>query len=182
MAALEYLKLMAEYNQWMNDNIYRAAHHLDEHELSNDKGAYFKSIIGTLNHIMVGDIIWFQRVANGFRNNKSLDFIRSLSKPNTLDEIIFDSIEELTNQRKKIDMSIIAFVDELNGSDLEKPLAFQNMKGIPLVKNTGLLMLHIFNHQTHHRGQISTLFSQLGIDIGVTDLLYKIPDINETDI
>ena len=74
-------KLMAEYNQCMNKSIYAAMSQLSATELSLDRGAFFGSLIGTLNHILVGDIIWLQRFAQASAELKSLDYICSLDKP-----------------------------------------------------------------------------------------------------
>jgi len=75
-----------------------------------------------------------------------------------------------------MDEVIVRFIAELTDEVLACSLSYRNTKGIEATKNLGLLLLHLFNHQTHHRGQASTLLSQSGVDVGVTDLLVIIPD------
>ncbi len=78
--------------------------------------------------------------------------------------------------RRCIDQMILSLCSELNETDLEHWLSYNNSKGLPFHKNFGSLLQHLFNHQTHHRGQVSTLLYQQGIDVGVTDLLMKIDE------
>ncbi|MGA4492667.1 DinB family protein [Vreelandella venusta] len=82
----------------------------------------------------------------------------------------------LSEHRRWLDQRIIDWVAELSDGDLDVVLSYRNSKGIPANKRYSSLVLHFFNHQTHHRGQVSTLLSQAGVDIGVTDLLVQIPE------
>jgi uncharacterized damage-inducible protein DinB len=93
-----------------------------------------------------------------------------------LDEILYQDLASLREARFKMDEVIIAFAKELTTSHLQQALSYKNSKGEAQNKPFELLVLHFFNHQTHHRGQISTLLNQSGIDLGVTDLLLQIPD------
>ena len=77
-------ELMADYNQWMNKSIYKAASGLSNSELSKNRGAFFNSIIGTLNHILVGDIIWLKRFSKHPSQLKALDSVRELQSPQSL--------------------------------------------------------------------------------------------------
>lgn len=169
-------ELLANYNQWMNKNIYDAASTLNASELSEDRGAFFSSIIGTLNHILVGDIIWLKRFSEHPTQLKSLDYVRSLEKPQALNSILYTDLETLRDARAKIDDTIQAFICEITDGALSSSLTYKNTKGELFNKNWGHLIQHLFNHQTHHRGQISTLLSQAGVNIGLTDLLASIPN------
>ena len=167
---------MADYNQWMNKNIYLAASKLSADDLSENRGAFFGSIIGTLNHILVGDTIWLKRFADHPLELKTLDYVRSLGKPQFLNAILHHEFKSLERARINMDAVIIDFVSELSDEALSSNLSYNNTKGEPFSKNFGHLIQHFFNHQTHHRGQVSTLLCQLGIDVGVTDLLVSIPN------
>lgn len=169
-------ELMASYNQWMNKGLYEAASQLDTGELEKDSGAFFRSIIGTLNHILVGDTIWLKRFANHEAGFPSLAYLRVIDTPISLDVTLYSKLSTLTEARTRMDEVIVQFASELTGQDIASPLAYSNTKGQPFIKNFGYLLQHFFNHQTHHRGQVSTLLSQAGIDIGVTDLLLGIPN------
>jgi len=168
---LEHLRLLSRYNQWMNDKLYNTAAKLPANELAKDRGAFFGSLLGTLNHIMVADIIWLQRFSTHPAQHPALDEIRMMQKPQALAQTLLDGFTVLSAERQRLDSTIITWCEQLDASDLNHKLAYHNMKGEAAVKNFGSLMLHFFNHQTHHRGQATTLLSQQGLDVGITDLL-----------
>jgi len=169
-------ELMASYNQTMNRNVYKAASALNASELDMDRGAFFGSIIGTLNHILVGDTIWLKRFASHQITFSSLDYIRILEAPASLDTTVHSQFSMLAEARAKIDDVVIQFTSELTENDISNSLVYSNTKGQVSKKNFGHLLQHFFNHQTHHRGQVSTLLFQAGVDVGVTDLLVSIPN------
>lgn len=176
MTLLNHLRLMAQYNQWMNQSLYTVTAKLSEAKLQEDKQAFFGSIFGTLNHILVADIIWLKRFAKHPAHHSSLEPIRLIESPKALNQIFAISFEQLQQQRLKLDEIIINWCDELTEKDLNYPLQYNRMNGEPNIKVLDSLMVHFFNHQTHHRGQLTTLLSQEGLDIGVTDLLMLIPN------
>jgi uncharacterized damage-inducible protein DinB len=178
MSLLNHIRLMSQYNQWMNDKLYEAAAYLSEEKLSENKDAFFGSILGTLNHIAVADIVWLKRFSTHPANHSALDCIRKIEKPTSLNQILYSEFTELAAERRKLDETIVSWCNQLIESDLSYNLPYKNMKGHPGVRAFGSLVLHFFNHQTHHRGQVTTLLSQEGVDVGVTDLLELIP--NET--
>lgn len=167
-------QLFANYNQWMNRNIYGAASSLSLLQLTEDRGAYFGSVLGTLNHILVGDIIWLKRFATHPTSFASLAYILKLNTPKALSEPIYSNFSELTKAREKMDEVIVAFSLEVTDEDYEHCLAYTNTKGIEFTDNFSSLVQHFYNHQTHHRGQVTTLLNQMGVDCGVTDMLVKI--------
>lgn len=168
---LEHLRLLSRYNQWMNEKLYNTAAKLPADELAQDRGAFFGSLLGTLNHIMVADIIWLQRFSDHPAQHPALEQIRAMPKPQALAQTLLDDFTALSGERRLLDSTIITWCEQLDASDLNHKLAYHNMKGEAAVKNFSSLMLHFFNHQTHHRGQATTLLSQQNLDIGVTDLL-----------
>lgn len=169
--------LMAEYNVAMNQSLYTACSRLTKEELSEDRGAFFGSIINTLNHILIGDTIWLKRFADHAKHYKSLNYVRGVARPSSLDAILYGDFSELREKRLEMDEVITLFSKELTDNDLSMAISYVSAKGIRFNKNFGHIVQHFFNHQTHHRGQISTLLNQQGIDIGVTDLLVSIPDV-----
>lgn len=176
MSLKSQFELLAAYNQWMNSKIYEAAGNLSATDLAKDRGAFLGSILGTLNHILVGDTIWLKRFATHPSCFNSLRAVADLQSPTSLDQIIFDDLRSLTERRMWLDLQIIDWIAELSESDLNFVLSYHNTKGIPANKRYSSLVLHFFNHQTHHRGQVSTLLTQAGVDLGVTDLLAQIPE------
>ena len=172
-----YVLTMAAYNQWMNDNLYAAARRLPPNELTVDRGAFFGSIIGTLNHIVVGDMLWLRRFTAHASPFPSLDPIRTLKRPKALDQTLFADLQQLSARRTTIDSVICRWAEELTGADLEHVIAYKNMRGVAATKPLASLLVHFFNHQTHHRGQATTLLTQAGQDVGVTDILALMPNV-----
>jgi uncharacterized damage-inducible protein DinB len=170
------LILMAKYNQLMNQRMIDASANLSPMALAEDKGAFFKSVIGSLNHIMVGDILWMKRFANHPDNYQSLRKLDGFEVPAGLTAILFDDLSTFAKVRAKLDDNLIEWCDELNESDLDTALRYQDTKGVQHAKRFGDMILHLFLHQIHHRGQITTLLSQESIDFGDTDLPEIVPE------
>jgi uncharacterized damage-inducible protein DinB len=171
----EDIVLLAAYNASMNRKLYAAAAKLPHAELCADRGAFFGSLFGTLNHIVVADMIWLNRFMGHPSRFDALQPLCAMPKPASLTQQFGADLPSLLDQRMRLDEIITALAAELCASDLEQALSYQNSRGAAC-KNFGSLLLHFFNHQTHHRGQASTLLSQAGIDIGVTDLLELISE------
>ena len=177
MITPEYVSKLASYNQWMSDKLYAAARALPADALSAERGAFFGSIIGTLNHIVVGDTLWLKRFATHPAPFESLDPIRALDRPEALDQILFADLQELSARRTMVDSVIVQWAEELTEADLREVIAYNNMKGVAARKTLAALLVHFFNHQTHHRGQATTLLTQAGQDVGVTDVLALMSDV-----
>ena len=173
----ENFQLFAKYNLWMNEKLFAAAAQLSEHDLKQDKGAFFGSVLGTLNHLMVGDIAWLKRFATEPDTFRSLDSLREMNTPESLDIQLYDDLEPLQRARQKLDAAIVSFCDEVSDAQLAEKLSYQNFQGDSYRDQLGLLLQHLFNHQTHHRGQLTTLLSQMGVDVGPTDLLVCIREL-----
>ena len=168
--------LLAQYNQHMNLQLYAAAAQLTAQQLSKPAGAFFGSLMGTLNHIVAGDTIWMQRFGAHPAAFPALNAILAMPAPAGLTALFSDDLPTLASHRRTLDAVILDWAAEIEDADLQHILHYKNTKGVPAQKRFAALMLHFFNHQTHHRGQASTLLSQAGIDIGVTDLLAVIPN------
>lgn len=177
MITSEYVLTMATYNQWINARVYAAARELPPQELRAQRKAFFGSIIGTLNHIVVGDTIWLKRFATHPSAFVSLDPIRQLQRPAALNQILFENLGDLFERRELIDAAILGWANELTESDLAQVVVYTRMSGAVARKPLRSLLVHFFNHQTHHRGQATTLLSQAGVDVGVTDILALMPDV-----
>ncbi|WP_438863033.1 DinB family protein [Neptunicella sp.] len=171
-----HFNLAAEYNQWMNNNLYQLVSQLDEDTFTQQKGAFFGSIAGTLNHIMVADIIWLTRFKAHPTGFSSLNGMTDFPSPKALSSILFADFSSLHQARKKLDNVIIDMCQQIRDIDLVTRLSYHNTKGHAFNKKWGFVLQHFFNHQTHHRGQVTTLLSQMEIDCGITDLLMITPD------
>jgi uncharacterized damage-inducible protein DinB len=178
MSSLNQFRLFAAYNQMMNQRMLEAAGKLSEEQLKDDRGAFFRSVLGTLNHILVGDIIWLQRFQLHPASERALQYLGSLDHPESLDTILFGDLQSLKAAREKIDNIIIDWIAGLSDNDLKEYLSYKNMAGSPHRKSVESLISHIFLHQVHHRGQVTTLISQSNVDFGETDILEIIDDMS----
>ena len=176
MDRIQYVRLMASYNASMNASVYQAARQLPAAALGADRKAFFGSILNTLNHLVNADTIWLKRFAGHPAHERQLDAVRALPSPASLGAAGFSDIDSLWERRCWLDDLILAWTATLAEADLDQTVHYVNSLGAADKNLFGLLM-HFFNHQTHHRGQVSTLLSQQGCDIGVTDLVMLVPDI-----
>lgn len=175
MPTREDIVLMATYNASMNARMYAAAASLPADALTANRGAFFGSILGTLNHIVAGDTIWLRRFKGHPTTFVALKPMEAIATPTGLTHRYSDDLEVLREHRQRLDAVIEALAAECSDEDLQQPVLYRNSRG-EFRKKFGSLLLHFFNHQTHHRGQVTTLLSQSEVDIGVTDLVAWIPD------
>ena len=169
---------MALYNKRMNQQVYEVIACLENDDLEKDMGAYFGSILGTLNHILIGDLLWLSRFKGHSNRYNALSKLEFYPQPSSLNEVLYKELHTLERARSEIDLIIISWVSETEESDFEKSFTYQDTKGVLYQKSFGSVVGHFFNHQTHHRGQVSTLLCQLGKDVGVTDFIVDIPRKN----
>ena len=176
MSILDQFRLFADYNKLMNQRMVESAGRLTEEQLKSDRGAFFKSVLGTLNHILVGDIIWLKRFHSHPASEKALEYLGTLDYPESLDTILFDDLKSLKEEREKIDEILVNWIAGMSENELSDYLSYRNMAGKPQRKLVESLISHLFLHQVHHRGQATALLSQSGIDFGETDILEIIDD------
>jgi len=151
-------QMFAEYNRWMNEKLFAAAAQLSDEQRKADRGAFFKSIHATLEHLLGGDTRWLQR----FRGEPvTAPFPAGVAYPD---------FEVLRAQRVLMDQTIIAWAATVTSDWLAKPYTWTTLAGVTFTHPGFALVAQFFNHQTHHRGQITTLLTQMGVDVGVTDI------------
>lgn len=152
---------LAAYNEWMNSRLYAVCAELDDTQRRRDMGAFFKSVHGTLNHILLADELWMAR------------FRGETYTPQGLDQELFHDFAELRQARQIMDEKILSWAGSLTDDLLAGKLSYTSVVN-PQTRtyDMGLAVTHFFNHQTHHRGQLCTLLSQLGKNYGVTDLIW----------
>ena len=167
--------LFADYNRWMNTRLYDAAAKLPEPELFAERGAFFGSLFNTLNHIAVADTIWLHRFAQHPGQAWLAQALADFPRPTKLTQPLADSLPQLRAYRERADDAITGFAARITEAQLAAPLRYTNTAGQPQAKHFGGLVQHFFNHQTHHRGQATTLLFQAGVDVGVTDLVAMLP-------
>ena len=142
--------MFAGYNAWCNERLYDATARVDDGDYRADRGAFFKSLHGTLNHLLLGDRIWMTRFEGG-------------SHPSTnLDAILFDDFVALRGALADMDRRIEDFFSSLPADFPGRSIRYVNNAGVDSDDPVDVLLPHFFNHQTHHRAQVHTLLSQLG--------------------
>ena len=170
MLLTDHYRGFARYNAWMNQRLYAVCRELPDEERKRDRGAFFKSLHGTLNHILLADRAWLGRFTHDPALSLSLDAGGAPITIRSLGHILYADFDQLERERTRTDAAIVAWAEALTPESLAAPLAYQTSRGEPFEHPLWIAALHMFNHQTHHRGQATTLLAQLGKDVGVTDL------------
>jgi uncharacterized damage-inducible protein DinB len=150
MPAIQRYRDLAGYNAWANARLYDAAAALPDAVYRADQGAFFGSLHRTLNHILVADTIWMAR------------FTGDETPPPALDAVLHEDFAALRAAREAMDARIVGFVEGLGEADLERGFSYRTISN-PVVVTQPLApaLDHVFNHQTHHRGQAHALLTRL---------------------
>jgi uncharacterized damage-inducible protein DinB len=142
--------MFAGYNAWCNERLYDAAATVSDADYRADRGAFFKSLHGTLNHLLVGDRIWMHR------------FTGKGALPKSLDDILYQDFAALRAARRAEDAAISRYVAGLSEADLSQTIRYRTLMNPATIEQTLAPALdHFFNHQTHHRGQAHALLSSI---------------------
>jgi uncharacterized damage-inducible protein DinB len=158
----QHFQMFATYNRWANRVVYDAAATLDEEEMNRLTGAFFGSLIGTLNHILVADRIWLKR------------FTGAGDAPTRLDTILHEDFPGLLAARQAEDARLAAYVDSLSEETIAADITYSPLTNPAVITHPlGPALTHMFNHQTHHRGQVHCLLTQFGAKPGATDLPFR---------
>lgn len=161
MTLNSHYRMMARYNGWANDRLLAASAKLTEAQYWADGGAFFKSVGGTLNHLIVADRVWMQR------------FTGVGNRVWRLDEIVWPTFPELADDRRIMDQRILAYAEGIDDAALREPVRFKRVLTDEIVEDERApLLAHMFNHQTHHRGQIHALLTAIAGTAPELDLLY----------
>jgi uncharacterized damage-inducible protein DinB len=153
--------MFAGYNAWANRRLYDAAAALPDAQYREDRGAFFKSMHGTLNHLLATDRIWMQR------------FTGEGTAPDRLDAILFDAFADLRAAREAEDAGILVYVQSLDAERLAGVIRYRRVSTPePQVQALAPALAHWFNHQTHHRGQAHAILTGLTGIAPELDLLY----------
>ncbi|MBD9648528.1 damage-inducible protein DinB [Ensifer sp. ENS09] len=156
---LDHFRMFADYNRWANRLVYTAAAELTDAELRENRGAFFGSLLSTLNHILVADRIWMKR------------FTGEGDTPASLDTTLHEDLAALTAARAVEDERIIAWIDSLSDARLGAVLSYKTLTNPTAVtQKLAPTLGHFFNHQTHHRGQAHATLTALGRPSLILDL------------
>jgi len=153
-------EMLAAYNAWVNARLYEAAAKIGDADYRADRGAFFGSLHGTLNHLLLGDLIWMHR------------FTGEGEEPKRLDAIPHDDFAALRAARRAEDARIIAYIGRLTDADLQGTIRYRSTRSPAEIEQyLAPLLLHFFNHQTHHRGQAHCLLTAIAGEAPSFDLL-----------
>ena len=143
--------MLALYNRWANERLYDGASRLTPAALAEDRGAFFGSLLGTLNHLLVTDRLWMSRLEG------------ESPRGTRLNEVLYEDFGDLSAARRAQDQKIIAFVHDLSEERFAEPLDYATTSGVAYRQPLDQVLAHLFNHQTHHRGQAHHL---IGLALG----------------
>jgi len=161
ISAAAHYRMFGHYNAWANGRLYAAAARLSVEQYRADRGAFFKSVHGTLNHLLVTDRIWMQR------------FTGTGDAPNRLDAILFETFDELRAAREAEDRRIVDFIDGLDDARIAGTIKYRRVSSPEqFEQQLTFALAHWFNHQTHHRGQVHALLTGLVGEAPELDLLF----------
>ena len=157
----EHFQIFARYNAWANQRLYTAADKLTQGEIEQERpAAYFDSILGTLNHILAADrfwLDWIERRAEARKAGKSE---------------YYADFAILRGARQDEDRRLIGLVDRFLPQHYDTPIAYRNTRGEAFQLPLSQVLAHLFNHQTHHRGQAHALIKDAGQKPPPLDLVY----------
>lgn len=158
---IDHFRMFARYNRWANERLYAAAATLTEAEFNESRGAFFGSLCATLNHLVVADGIWMKR------------FTGEGEAANQLAAILYTDLAALTAAREALDARLIGWLDGLDDAALCRPVTYSAITNpAPISHALAPGLSHMFNHQTHHRGQCHATLTALGKESLVLDLIY----------
>ena len=161
MILAAHYRMFGHYNAWANKRLYDAAARLSTEQYRADRGAFFKSVHGTLNHLLATDRIWMQR------------FTGEGDAPNRLDAILFESFDGLRAAREAEDRRIVDYVDGLDDARISGTIKYRRVSSPEAFEQQlAPALAHWFNHKTHHRGQVHALLTGLAGKAPELDLLY----------
>jgi uncharacterized damage-inducible protein DinB len=167
MIDIAYLQTMARYNRWQNDNLFGAANTLSDEARRADRGAFFRSIHGTFSHLLWGDAMWMHRFAGTAKPDVAIS--QSAGYVNDWNE--------LQTRRLALDEVIIDWTKTVDPAWLQGDLNWwSGAVNRQLSRPVNGIVVHFFNHQTHHRGQIHAMLTAAGAKPGATDLMVMLAD------
>ena len=161
MTPAAHYRMFGHYNAWANGRLYDAAARLTDEQYRADRGAFFKSVHGTLNHLLVTDYVWMHR------------FTGEGEASTRLDAILFETFVELRAARQAEDRRIVAYVDGLDDARIAGTIKYRRVSTPEEVEQElAPALAHWFNQQTHHRGHVHALLTGLVGEAPELDLLY----------
>ncbi|WP_333699537.1 DinB family protein [Vibrio hepatarius] len=169
-------RMLALYNQRMNKQLLDVCSQLTQEQLHYDMNAFFPSIMAHWNHILFGDLIMLQRLVDNQIVVVDPAVFGTLPNAKSVSDTFADSFEELRVLRELVDSIYVNITGAFNTASGTRVVRYTTTEGQMIERTVDEFCMHIFNHQTYHRGQLTCLLSQLGLDFGCTDLPVIVPE------
>lgn len=161
-----YLQRMARYNRWQNENLYSAANTLGDAARRQERGSFFGSIHATLSHILWADQLWMSRLSDWQKPGSGISSSTDL----------YDGWNALGTERASADQKFITWADNASQADIDGDLHwYSGAMGQDMVQAKAICIMQVFNHQTHHRGQVHAMLTAAGAKPDDTDIPFM-PD------
>ncbi|MDO6643151.1 DinB family protein [Acinetobacter guillouiae] len=158
-------RILAQYNIWATQRLCESLKSVSDDDFNKDVGLYFKSIVGTLNHLLLGEhYLWYSRFKQGISPAIALNTMIQTKKTALLDEL---------QEKSK---NWIEFLEQLDEKTLNADLTYKRVSGQELTLPYAATLMHVFNHGTHHRGQITAAMTGLGYACPELDLVYMLAE------
>jgi uncharacterized damage-inducible protein DinB len=160
----------------MNAQLLACCRNLPDDKLAEDTKTFFPSIISYWNHLMFGDLIMMNRLASNEIGSLTVADLAIFPKPVSTQDTYFDNLSDIGNARHNIDTLIFEWCSTLTAKDCEQILTYRTTEGHKLSRRASDIIQHMFNHETHHRGQLTCILSLNNVDYGCTDLPVIVPE------
>jgi uncharacterized damage-inducible protein DinB len=169
----ELLSLMASYNQETNQQLFEILNSLEQDKLRKETGSYFNSILGLINHILLANLNWLCR----FRESEDIE---SVEFQNTILDYhnpgrgknLYNDLKSVIDHQQAIDDLFIELINNTENSMFEKQVWLFGSSGHGKLVPYGKCMMHVFNHQTHHRGAISQILDESALENDYSNLAH----------
>jgi len=158
MTDSEILQTMARYNQWANRDLLAAVRALPQSEVTKHRPSLFKNMLNTLNHPLVTDRMWWAHLHREPHAHKALN------------EVLFGDFEQLAAARAEMDQRFVDYVDDLSEDDADEQIDFTLLSGAKGRMSRRMILMHVFNHNTYHRGFVVETFCQVPAALPLIDL------------
>ena len=169
---LDNYRFLARYNRGFNQRLYEACERLTDEERKQNRGAFFGSIHHTLTHLVLADKLWLQRFAGqGVAFAALTPALLHLPEGADYTSDLHPGWSDLRRTRESLDAAIESWLADMPQDFTLAVMRYSSTEGVPREHPAWQALSHLFNHQTHHRGQVTTLLAQAGVEVGMTDLI-----------
>ncbi|TVQ19685.1 MAG: DUF664 domain-containing protein [Spirochaetaceae bacterium] len=166
-------EMLAAYNGTTNTELVSILSELTDEDLARKIGGFFLSIVCTLNHILMADIVWLRRLVHAVPELKGLKHELPEYQASSLSDTPWPTFPMIRPVRDLVDGQLVDAATAIPEASLTERITYRNTRGEKQEKTLSVVLLHVFNHQTHHRGQIALMLDELGVENDYSNLISK---------